>query len=191
MKKLALILAAFVFLGSGPAHAQGYVSTFACGIIPAHAKFDVEMLEDSHSAMRLRKVVVDRLVKRGYTVSGDAPLRLLIDPENEPGTPPRSNPNLSQLGEPNNTTLGATSQLGQTLQRLDQQKLQRESVTPGNDNVRVSITINRKSDGRCLWEGEVRYAADGAGYWDIAVRIAPHLVDAIGKPLSNAPFHLR
>lgn len=190
MKKLALLFAAALLMGSPGAHAQGYVHTFACGTIPANAGFDVQVLDDTDPVLRLREAVVKRLMEDGYRVTESAPLRLLIDPEDQPGKPPEIKRDLSKLDSSQSTTLGGPSELSKTLEELREKQSTELALTPGNGIVRVAMIINRKSDGRCLWQGEVRYEAQGGDYWEIAVMIAPHLVDAIGKPVDNKPFQL-
>lgn len=191
MKTLALLIAAAMLLGAPDARAQGYVHTFACGTVPPGAAFDVQVLDDTDPVVRLRDVVVKRLVQVGFKVSKNAPLRLLIDPETDPGKSPQIKRDLSKLDDSQGTTLGGQSELSRKLEELREKQSTERALTPGNGNVRVAMIINRKSDGRCLWQGEVRYEDPTSDYWEVAVMIAPRLVDAIGKPVDNKPFQLR
>lgn len=191
MKKLALVLAAATLLSPVGLRAQGFLTSFACGTPPSELRIDVQVLDDRDQVLRLREAVVEALQKRGAKVYGDAPLRLLVDPE-APGTDrPGGNRDLTRLDDNRDNTLGGQTELGSQLEELRERRTRSEARTPVGDIVRIAMILNAKATGRCLWQGEIRYDAGGADYWEIAVKLAPHLANAIGKAENNRRITLR
>lgn len=187
----AALLSAMIFLVPSAPQAQGFLKSYACADFPARLSVDVQVLDDTAPVLRVRDAVLNRLSARGIAVSTDAPFRLLIDPDNLPDKPPSAVRDLTRLDKRDQTTLGPQTELGEQLDELRERGSRTRNVTPSDDTVRVEITINAKADGRCIWLGEARYDASGRDRWDVAVDIAPFLVDAIGKALDNTPFELR
>lgn len=192
MKLLSLLIAltAISVLAPGHSHAQGFIKSYSCAPLPPQLRVDVDILDDSAPTQRLRDIVIKGLVKKNIQVDENAPVRLLIDPETLPGLPPSATQDLSRLDAADPATLGAQTPLGRELDALRERSGKTRTLTRAEDIVRIAITMNSKSDGKCLWQGEVRYDSAGGNRDEIAARIAPLLVDAIGTAQNNRPFEL-
>lgn len=192
MKILPLLTAvtALSMLMPGLSQAQGFIKSYSCAPLPPELRVDVDVLDDSVPTLRLRDIVIKRLATKNIQVDENAPIRLLIDPETLPGLPPSASRDLSRLDAADPATLGAQTPLSRELDALRERGGKSRNLTRTEDIVRIGITINAKADGKCLWQGEVRYDSAGADRDVTAARIAPLLVDAIGTAQNNRPFEL-
>jgi len=59
------------------------------------------------------------------------------------------------------------------------------------NQLQVSASINRRTDGRCLWQGEVLHDLHGDEDPDAAtLKIIPVLARALGKTIRNRPLKI-
>jgi len=58
------------------------------------------------------------------------------------------------------------------------------------DDVRVEITINDKSDGKCVWRGESVHSSAGEDQWSVAEKSVLQLIDMIGRDIRDRAFEI-
>ncbi len=192
MKLIACMAFVWAILLPAAAGAQGSLQSFRCGEIPPGSALDVQTLQDTPEMLKLGDAVAETLRRDGFGISDDAPLRLIID-RADPLVPRPDRP----IGPPNGEgvergTRGDIEALGDQLDTLRRQESAKRNISRGADDIRITMIVNEKAGGRCLWQGEVRHprGAD-EDYWKIAERAAVRLAGSLGKQLDNAPFTLR
>ncbi len=193
-----LILASFFLAVAVPAAGQatggpaGRVTAFACDALPSPLRVEVEATDESPQADRLRRVVVRSLGARGAVVTPDAPLRLslYVDSIREPEI--RKGRDLGQFSRGN-----ASDQ--RTRFRINLWSNRRDSVLGGRrdqvlavavDELHVEITLDNRSVGRCVWQGEAVHRLDGRDELAAAELLIPLLIERLGRSASAEPIEL-
>ena len=77
MKRIFLMAALVAF--STPAAAEGLLSGYACGQMPATFKVDIEVGDGSEQMLKIQKTITGALQQKQAQVSGSASLGLAID----------------------------------------------------------------------------------------------------------------
>ncbi len=193
-----LTLAAVFFAAAVPAAGQpvaeqaGRVTAFACESLPSPLRVDVEVPDASPQAGRLRRALVRSLGARQAVVSPGAPLRLslYVGSVREPEI--RKGRDLGQFSRGN-----ASDQ--RTRFRINLWSNRRDSVLGGRrdqvlaaavDELHVEITLDNRSDGRCVWQGEAVHRLDGRDELAAAEQLIPLLIDRLGRSASAEPIEL-
>ena len=125
-------------------------------------------------------------------VTPDAPLRLslYVDAIREPEI--RKGRDLGQFSRGN-----ASDQ--RTRFRINLWSNRRDSViggrrdrvlAPAVDELHVEITLDSRSDGRCVWQGEAVHRLDGRDEQLAAEQLIPLLIDRLGRSASAEPIEL-
>jgi hypothetical protein len=190
MKRLFFGLV-FVTLCAPAFAADSRISTFACGEYSDGHAIDVQVADDTAPMLRIRDGVVAALKKRNSEVSEDASWALDIDATTIRRSAKHKGPTLGSVddGLPEddvNIRMNLWSTRDDSLigGRKD------EIVSARRDEVRVSITINDKTNGKCLWRGEAVYDTTGRDQWEIAVKVAEILIGTVGQAISNRPLEI-
>lgn len=193
-----LILASIVLAvavpaaGQAPSVATARVTAFACAKLPSPLRIEVEAADGSPYADRLKRVLVRSLAARQAIVTPGAPLRLSLyvglvrEPEIRKGR------DLGQFSRGN-----ASDQ--RTRFRINLWSNRRDSVIGGRrdevlassvDELHVEITLDDRSDGQCIWQGEAVHRLDGRDELAAAERIIPLLIDRLGRTARAEPVQL-
>ncbi len=192
MRLIACVAFVWAILLPASAGAQGSLQSFRCGEIPAGSVLDVQTLQDTPEMLKLRTAVVETLTKGGFGISDDAPLRLIID-RTEPLVPRPDRP----VGPPDGDGIGRGApgdieSLGNQLDTLRRKESAKRNISRGSADIRITMIVNEKWGGRCLWQGDARHPrGEDEDYWKIAERLAVRLARSLGKQLDNVPFTVR
>lgn len=188
MKRL-LTTAAFIAFVS-PAAAEGILSGYACGTMPTAYKVEVEVGDDSAQMLEIRTSAIQALKKKRAEVSGSAELVLAIDIHTLREGAVRKKPDLGSVTDSSSERIRA---------RMNLWSNKRDSIIGGRksgfvrgalDEIRIEITINDKSTGKCIWRGEALYDTAGLDQWVVAEKSVLRLIDALGQDIRDREFEI-
>jgi len=181
----ALLTGALAVLSSQPAAAEGYVKGFVCSDMPKPLDVQVELLDDAEPMLELRKALLAALEKRNARVSGGARLLLTLEAEASHQDVRRKGRDLFEIYD--STDEDTRFRMNLWSNRRDSVLGGRKDVVDrqGSDEIRVSITINDKTNGRCMWRGEAVHDTAGRDQWDVAEKLLPYVVEAIGRTVAH------
>ncbi len=196
---LAIFMLAMVpSLPALPAEApDGYVTAFVCEKLTTPLHVASRIQDNTDENIRLHRLLVKRLARNGITEGADAPLTLSFDVQRVREAARRKPGDMVSV------------RVGEDEERIGQEGFAKvhmniwsntqDSVLGGRrntlesaliDRLRISIRINSKADGRCLWRGEVVQNLDGRDPARTADQMVPILADSVGKALSQKPIDI-
>lgn len=190
MNRFALFIAV-ALLAAPAAVAQsdngdaGRLNTYACEKLPSPLKLDVQIFDNAPRYLRLKENFTARLNKRGIVMAADAPLVLTLDVGTEREFQPTDKRGIGELRVGSG---GGVSLRGKIWSNTDDSVLggrKKSSQRRAVDRLRVTASLNRRDDGRCVWQGEILYALGGGDPDQAAFRFMPPLADAIGQSIRN------
>lgn len=188
----ALLAVAVPAAGQGTGKPAGRVTSFACASLPASLNVSVETPDAPAQADRLRRVLVESLAARRAVVSADAPLQLSLYVGLVRGP---------EIGEGNVLNqIDRDDEGDENIQiRVDIWSNRRNSVIGGRrdlhpttdvDKLRIEITLDSRTDGRCVWQGNAEYRLDGRDEIATAEKMIPLLVERLGRSAKAEPISL-
>lgn len=175
---------------STPVMADGLLSGYACGQMPATYKVDVEVVDDSPQMLRIRDIAIDGLKRKQAQISGSAELVLAIDTHTLREGAKRKKRDLGSVTDGSSERIRA---------RMNVWSNRKDSIIGGRkdglvegalDEVRVEITINDKSTGKCVWRGEALHGSAGEDQWVIAEKTVLKLIDVLGRDVRDRKFEI-
>lgn len=194
------------------APAEGYLNAFACGKLDRPLRVEVELLDNTEDNMRLRDAFVERLAKSGARIEPGAALILSLDIETVREGRIRRPSDLVDVyvgiggPDPNADPLNRNPDSGSTSiddsearVRMNIWSNRRDSVIGGRrdkaegdmvDQLHVTIDVNRRADGVCLWRGHAIHNLDGGDPRTIGAALMRYLAGYVGKPASRQPIRL-
>jgi hypothetical protein len=181
---LALAGSAFATEGEGP----GQLVAFACGTVPARARVDVQLFDDTPREKALRETIARTLESGGYTISADGLVRVSFEGAIERERDPAREGHFGKLDATNRDTtftLNMWSSQGDSLFGGPQRP---GATSPGF--YRLIISVNDKTTGACLWRGEVRHPMEGQSEADTAQRLVPVALRHFGRSVQPTAFSL-
>ncbi len=188
MKRFLTIMALTVL--ATPAAADGLSSGYVCGQFPPAYNVDVEVNDDSPQMLKIKDSAI-RALKRDHTgISDSADLILAIDARTRLEGTKRKKPDLGSVTDGSSERIRA---------RMNLWSNKRDSIVGGRkttviaeaiDEVRVEITVNDKSNGKCVWRGEALHSAGGADTWVVAEKLTLHLIKLIGRSFRDKEFEI-
>ncbi|MEE8333367.1 MAG: hypothetical protein V3R85_05925 [Alphaproteobacteria bacterium] len=208
---LRCLILGLILLGT-PAAAQfvpplpeGRVNAIVCGDVPATLVLDVVLLDNADANLPVKDSFVATLRGRGVRIAPGASLVLTLGIETVREAVNVKPPDLVdvQVGqanedsartEPGDTSIG---EQGMTKVRANIWSNRRDSVLGGRrrvvegqmvDQVKLSASLNRRADGRCLWQGDAVQELNGANAARAARTLAPFLAHSLGKSIRNRPL---
>lgn len=191
------VLAAVLFAAAVPAAGQGTnepagrVTSFACVPLPSPITLSVETPNGSSQADRLRRALMNSLSSHNANVRRGAPLKLSLYVELVRGPEIREG---ADLGSDDDNIGDENIQI-----RVDLWSNRRNSVIGGRrdldtkaevEKLRIEITLDNRSNGRCVWQGNAEYRLDGRDELETAEKIIPLLVDRLGRSAKAEPITL-
>ena len=193
-----LILASFLLAVAVPAAGQatggpaGQVTAFACEALPSPLRVEVEAADGSPQSDRLRRVVVRSLAARRAVVAPGAPLRLSLYVDSRREAAIRKGRDLGQFSRGNASDERTRFRINLWSNRRDSVIGGRRDrvLAPAVDELRVEITLDSLSDGRCVWQGEAVLSLDGRDEQLAAEQLIPLLIDRLGRSASAEPIEL-
>lgn len=204
MRHIAAMLFALALVVAQPGHAQdsaedadARLNAFACEVLPAPLRVDVQLLDNDARYLRARDALVARLQGAGVEVAKDAPLVLTLELRKIVEFERREGGELFELrAGQENEDIGREGDLfvrGNVWSNSSDSVLGGRKRDPGQlsaDQLQVSASINRRDDGRCMWRGEVRHDLDGGDEDEATQRVMPVLAGALGKTVRNQPVRI-
>ncbi len=193
-----LILASLFLAVAVPAAGQatgesaGQVTAFACEALPSPLRVEVEAADGSPQSDRLRRVVVRSLAARQAVVTPGAPLRLSLYVDSRREAAIRKGRDLGQFSRGNSNDERTQFRINLWSNRRDSVIGGRRDrvLAPAVDELRVEITLDSLSDGRCVWQGEAVHSLDGRDEQLAAEQLIPLLIDRLGRSASAEPIEL-
>ncbi len=176
---------------------EGYVTAFVCEKLAMPLKVTSRIQDNTDENVRLYGLLVKGLAKNNIKIEPAAGLTMSFDVERVREAAKR------KAGDLIDVRVGKDEkhigQEGFAKVHMNIWSNARDSVIGGRrktlesrlvDRLRISIAINSKSDGRCLWRGEVVQNLDGRDAGRAADRMIPFLADAVGKSMSRKPINI-
>jgi hypothetical protein len=190
-----LLLAAVILtvavpaVGQGTDRPAGRVTAFACELLPSPLNIQIETSDGSARSDRLRRVLVRSLAARQAVVSSGAPLKLSLYVElvREPETSNGSDLERLSRDDDNDENIQI---------RIDLWSNRRNSVIGGRrdlnpaaevEKLRIEITLDSRTTGQCVWQGNAEYRLDGRDEIATAEKIIPFLVQRLGRSAKAEP----
>jgi hypothetical protein len=181
----ALSGAALAAEGEGP----GQLVAFACGTLPAKARVDVQMMDDTPRDKALRDAIAAELRAGGYPVAADAPVRVTFEAEIERDLDPTRQGYLGKLDSTNRRTefqLNLWSSQGDSVLG----GVQRPAGSTGPNVNHIVVSVNDKTNGKCLWRAEATHPMEGANEVESFRRIIPIVLRHMGQTVSPTAFSI-
>ncbi len=172
-----------------PAGASGVLVAFACGTMTKQAPIEVEALDDTAAQIALRDAIAGDLKRHGYTIAGNARLRLTF----EGGiSRERREDGRHTIGELQSNNDDTTFRLNMWSSRSDSVLGGIKDFVPENDpnRYRLVIFVHDRSNGQCLWQGEARHTVIDHDPAATARKLVPVLLGDLGKTVKATPFSL-
>jgi len=179
--------AILALIAAPPASAQsdvdniGRLDAYVCEKLPSAPGIDIKLLDNAPRNVQFRDAFVARVKENGIAVTAGAPLLLLLEIKT---VREFTDPQRGQLGEVRIGKGAGVDVRGKFWSNSEDSILggrktrsRRHSV----DRLHVTASLNGRSDGRCVWQGEISYNLDGRDPDRTARNIMPILADAIGK----------
>lgn len=188
-----------------PLEPEGRVNAFLCGEVPAKAAIDVVLLDNADANLAVKDSFVATLRRQGVRIVPGAALVLTLDIRTVREGQSVKPPDLVdvRVGQPNEDSArpgpndpGVRDQ-GLAGVRANIWSNRRDSVLGGRrqvvegrrvDQVSVNASLNRRVDGRCLWQGDAVQELGGGDAAEAAQSLAPYLARAFGKTVRDRPL---
>ena len=182
------ILAAVLAIGSAAAgdaaaKGEGYIVALNCGIVPDKAAVEIVPPDNAREILDVHRAVADAFGRAGYPVVERGRLRVTFEIETR-----------RDSGQARGQGVDAadieTYREGQERVRVPVWTGDVRSVFPGirapmqarpTDEVRFTLYVHDREDGKCLWQGEAVHPLRGGEPWEMAIKLAPRLVPHVGK----------
>jgi hypothetical protein len=205
MRHFAGFLIALALIGIQPGQAQqsddpsadSRLNAFACEVLPTPLRVDVQILDNAERHVRFRDTFVARLRKAGVEVAGNAPHILTLEVRKVVEFERREGGEFFELrAGQENENIGRDGDLfmrGNVWSNQSDSVLGGRKRDPGQlstDQLQVNASVNRRDDGRCLWQGEIRHDLKGEDADDTAHQMLPILADALGKTVRNRAIRI-
>jgi len=172
-----------------PAHA-GNLSAYACGEFAAGKPLDVQVDNDPAQMEKIRTTVINALRDRKTAVSDDAPWVLAIRTEAIREGVRRKGRDLGTVRDGSSENVNV---------RMNVWSNRKDSIIGGRktdviagpiDEVWVTISINDKASGKCIWRGEARHDSIGQDQWEISEKVSLVLIGAMGEATRDRSFEV-
>ncbi len=195
---LILVLALAPSLPALPADTPaGYLTAFVCEPLAKPLRVSATILDNTDENIRLHGLLLKRLADNHVTVGPDAALTMSFDVQRvrEAGRRKPGDMIDVRVGE-DEERIG---QEGFARVHMNIWSNARDSVLGGRrdtlvsahvDRLHISVTINSKADGRCVWRGEVVQNLDGRDPGRAADLMIPILADSVGSAVSQKPIDI-
>ncbi len=175
----------------------GYLTAFVCEPLAKPLRVSATILDNTDENIRLHGLLLKRLADNHVTVGPDAALTMSFDVQRVREAARRKPGDMIDV------------RVGEDEERIGQEGFARvhmniwsnarDSVLGGRrdtlvsahvDRLHISVTINSKADGRCVWRGEVVQNLDGRDPGRAADLMIPILADSVGSAVSQKPIDI-
>lgn len=179
-----------------PPQPRGYLTAFACDTLSSPLQLRVEVMDNTSQNLKLKDILVQRLEKNGATIVDSSPQVLSLEvavarqaTRNRPG-------DMVDVRVGGERPEEGTSDYARV--RMNIWSSTRDSLLTGRqpgveeegfDTLRLRASLNSRSDGRCLWQGEIVENLDGEDAYGAAAKLIPRLADAVGQAVNRKPIN--
>ena len=187
----ALLAAAVPAAGQAKDEAVGRVTAFACEALPSPLKIEVETSDGSPQADRLRRVLVRSLAARQAVVTPGAPLRLNLYVESVHAPEISKRPDLDKISSDND--IDERIRIRVEIWSNSRNSIiggRRDRIPAAADELLVEITLDSRTNGRCVWQGKAVYKLGGRNELSVAEKIIPLLVERLGRSARAEPIEI-
>lgn len=176
---------------------EGYLTAFVCEALAPPVQVTSQILDNTDENVRLHGLLIKRLARKGITAGPRAALTMSFDVQRVREAALRKPGDLIdvRVGE-DEEVIGRE---GFAKIHMNIWSNAQDSVLGGRrdtverrlvDRLRISLTINANTDGRCLWRGEVVQNLDGRDARRAADLMIPILADSVGTSVSQRPIDI-
>ena len=199
MVRLKYALLAIILTASSGAHGQipdpasSRMNAVSCEKLPAPLAIDVQILDDAKQIVAFKSQFEDDLRSKGVQLSNNAATIAILDIktvreiQREPKDPPPEGTLDRGVGDlERNTPIfvpgNVFSNKGESILGGDRSQQEGFSL----NQLQVSVSLNDRHDGRCIWQGKVLHDLKGDEDPDaLTQKFIPILARAMGKSIPN------
>lgn len=195
---LALALAApAVAANDAPPPPRGYLTAFACETLAKPLRIHVEAADNSPQNIRLKDLLVKRLTKNGAEIVASSPQVLSLDVAIERQATRDKPPDMVDVRvgnkRPDNSVNRDFARVRMNIWSTTRDSLLTGRQTgveqQGFDMLQLRASLNSRTDGRCLWQGEIIEDLEGDDPYKAAAKLIPDLADAVGHAVDRKPIN--
>ena len=154
-----------------------------CEKLSSPASIDVQLSDDAPQFQRLRDRFTARMKKDGIEIAAGAPLVLFLHIQTFRDF---TRSDQGGMGELRVGAGGAVSVRSKMWSSSDDSVFGGRKRTGGQlstDRLHITADLNRRDDGRCIWQGRLIHDLQGGDPDRAAEQFLPVLAGAIGKPV--------
>jgi hypothetical protein len=179
-----------------PPPPRGYLTAFACETLTTPLQLRVEVADNTTQNLKLKDILVQRLEKNGASVVDSSPQVLSLE------VAIRRQATRTKPGDMIDVRVGGEQPEAGTSDyarvRMNIWSTTRDSLLTGRqpsveeegfDTIGLRASLNSRTDGRCLWQGEIVENLDGEDAYTAAAKIIPGLADAVGHAVNRKPIN--
>ncbi len=192
---VAIILALTIHgeaLGQSADPPTSRLNTYECESLPRPLRLSVQLLDDADRFLKFKDHFENELRAAGAEITTNAPAVLTLDVRTVREYQGESAGPLFELrAGQENTNIGQDGTVffrGNVWSNRSNSVLggpKRQSGQRSLNQLQVTVNINRNTDGRCLWQGEVLHNLDGENADIITLRTLTILAGNLGKTVRN------
>lgn len=171
--------------GEGP----GRLVAFVCGVWPAKPRLDVQLMDDTPREKAMRDAIAAELKTQGYGVASDAPTRLTFEMELSRELDPIRQGYLGKV-QANNREQEFQLHLWDNTGDSVLGGVQRPAGSTGPNFNHLTVYVQEKTTGQCLWRAEVSHPMEGTNEVEAVRRLLPVVLRHIGKPVPPTAFSI-
>jgi hypothetical protein len=189
---LSAALLAIATPSQAAATRPGSLTAFACGKLPSPLSLEVDAQDDSRQSRELKDALIKALTGRNARIAANAPLKISLHVETLREGTRRKGRDLGEFSRGNRSNERTKFRMNLWSNRKDSVIGGRKDtiLSHGLNELHVAIEIHDKSNGQCVWQGEVRLDLDGQDEFSTARRIIPLLAETLGKTIRAEPLQL-
>ncbi|MDA0653615.1 MAG: hypothetical protein O3C49_10115 [Proteobacteria bacterium] len=196
LKHFFLIIALTMPLGAQgqtPDTPTSRMNALSCEPLPAPLETDVQILDNAERFVAFKAQFEKELRSRGVKLSSTAPLIATLDirtvrefqsETKDPLFEKHAGQDSSNIGQDSTIFMRGNvfSNRGKSILGGAQGRSEKFSL----NQLQVSVSINDRTNGRCLWQGEILHDLHGDDDPDaVTPKTFPFLARALGKPVRN------
>lgn len=168
------------------------LNAYECGTLPKPLRLSVQLLDNADRFLKFRDFFEKELRAAGAAITANAPIVITLDvrtvrefQRSSPG------PLLELRAGQENTDIGKEGTVffrGNVWSNTSSSVLggpKRQSGQLSLNQLQVTANVNRRTDGRCLWKGEVFHNLSGENADNATLRILTLLAGNLGKTVRN------
>jgi hypothetical protein len=195
MHRIALVffvalLAAQLAMAQSGDRITGRLDAHICEKLPSPLKIDVQILDNAPRYVRLRDKFIARMNEDGIEMVTGAPYVLMLYIKTVRDF---QQSDKSYIGELRIGKGGDVSVRGKIWSNSDDSVLGGRKKSSGRRTVnqlQVTADLNRRDDGRCVWQGKILHELRSGDPDNAAYHLMPILAGAIGRSIQNKPVNI-